>query len=409
VVFSADDGRADHLPAGDLGRVVARASERAAHQNVYVGVGLQDRDAVLARALLLERQRAEREDRTPRPVSLRYRRGWACTVLALPGLFLDLDLGTRGHVAPNLPADEAQARGALEADFPLPPSLYVHSGHGLYGWWLFKEPWVFGGEDERDEAQALLRRFRATLTARWQARGWRLDPVAELARVLRPVGTVNRKPGLPPVPVRLLPGGSGARYAPSDFEPHLLDDDHAPAVWDGYDADTDDTPARLQPIVAGCAFVRHVRDDAEGLCEPDWYAGLSILARCEGGRATAHAWSRPDPRYSEAGTEAKLEHALTGAGPRTCAHIRVHLGFAGCDGCPHRGAVKSPIVLGRPEPAGTVEQKADGTLVRRLPEPRRPRGISLPPPVRPAGVPLPAPERPRGVPLSHGVTEEVRS
>jgi hypothetical protein len=230
VVFSTDDRRADQLPASDLGRVTARAIERAVHQNVYVGVGLQDREAMLHRALELERRRAERAARAPRPVWLRYRRGWACTVCALPGLFLDLDLGTEGHATANLPADEAQARAALEADFPLPPTLCVHSGHGLYGWWLFKELWTLDGDAERGEAQALLRRFRATLIARWEARGWHLDPVAELARVLRPVGTVNRKPGLPPVPVRLLPGGSGERYAPDDFGPYLLDDDYAPTV-----------------------------------------------------------------------------------------------------------------------------------------------------------------------------------
>jgi primase-polymerase (primpol)-like protein len=41
-----------------------------------------------------------------------------------------------------------------------------------------------------------------------------------------------------------------------------------------------------------------------------------------------------------------------------------------------------------PAPGGAVEQKADGTLVRRLPEPRRPRGVVLPTPECPSGVPL---------------------
>jgi hypothetical protein len=83
---------------------------------------------------------------------------------------------------------------------------------------------------------------------------------------------------------------------------------------------------------------------------------MSILARCEDGRATAHEWSRPDPRYVPGDTEAKLEQALTAAGPRTCAHIERHLGFTGCAGCPSRGQVKSPIVLGRlASPVGTVE------------------------------------------------------
>ena len=46
--------------------------------------------------------------------------------------------------------------------------------------------------------------------------------------------------------------------------------------------------AHLEPIVSGCGWMRHCRDDAAELREPAWYAALGILARCEDGTRVAH-------------------------------------------------------------------------------------------------------------------------
>ncbi len=106
--------------------------------------------------------------------------------------------------------------------------------------------------------------------------------------------------------------------------------------------------------------MRHVRDDARQLPEPDWYAGLSILGRCADGEALAHAWSRAYPHYSAAETTEKLGHALE-HGPRTCAAIHQQLGFAACRRCPHFQQITSPIVLGTPHrPLGGAEAAALG-------------------------------------------------
>ena len=107
--------------------------------------------------------------------------------------------------------------------------------------------------------------------------------------------------------------------------------------------------ALIEPIVAACPWMRHCRDDAAWLPEPEWYAMLSVIGRCQDGERLAHEWSAPYPRYSEKETAKKLEHALTAAGPVTCARVEELTGGEWCKNCELRGMITSPIVLGNPE------------------------------------------------------------
>jgi hypothetical protein len=94
----------------------------------------------------------------------------------------------------------------------------VHSGGGLYGHWLFKEPYIITAPAEHDTIKQLAERFTYTLVEAGKQRGWTLDALGDLARVLRPPGTINFKYGKL---VEVL-HESGARYNPSDFD-WLLD------------------------------------------------------------------------------------------------------------------------------------------------------------------------------------------
>ena len=86
----------------------------------------------------------------------------------------------------------------------------------------------------------------------------------------------------------------------------------------------------IELIIAGCAFMRHCQDDAATLSEPEWYAALSIVGRCEEGEELAHAWSSPHPAYSQEETADKVAHALGNAGPRTCEYIEGRTSMARC-------------------------------------------------------------------------------
>jgi hypothetical protein len=97
-----------------------------------------------------------------------------------------------------------------------------------------------------------------------------------------------------------------------------------------------------------CAFIRHCRDEAVTLTEPDWHAMMSNVAQCNDGAAAVHRLSVLYPGYSSEDTEGKIAHALADTGSHTCAFIQAcafiqRLGFQGCPsgGC----GVKAPIAL----------------------------------------------------------------
>ncbi|OPY59149.1 MAG: hypothetical protein A4E55_00366 [Pelotomaculum sp. PtaU1.Bin035] len=167
---------------------------------MYFGISPQDKAAAVAKG----------KDNT---------RGYMETALACPGMWLDLDIRGAAHKSNKLPPT-LDAAIALIKEFPLEPTVLVHSGHGLQAWWLFKELWVFDTPEERKEAQDLVQRFQMTMKSKAEAHGWEIDSTFDLARVLRLPGTFNRK--LKPEPVRVL-HDTPYRYVPYDFEEYLVD------------------------------------------------------------------------------------------------------------------------------------------------------------------------------------------
>lgn len=92
-----------------------------------------------------------------------------------------------------------------------------------------------------------------------------------------------------------------------------------------------------------CDFLKHCKDDAATLSEPEWYAAASVVGRFEGGRAKFHALSKPHPEYSVTLTDEKLDQALGSTGPRTCQGIQAIWGK--CFGCKYFEKIKSPVVI----------------------------------------------------------------
>jgi putative DNA primase/helicase len=108
------------------------------------------------------------------------------------GLWADVDIADPAHKKPNLPPTIEDARGLVES-MGVPPSIIVHSGHGLHAWWLFQEPWVFEGEEDRKSAMAASQSWNDQLRQKARPRGWDVDATHDLARVLRVPGTLNCK------------------------------------------------------------------------------------------------------------------------------------------------------------------------------------------------------------------------
>lgn len=81
----------------------------------------------------------------------------------------------------------------LIASMGLAPSVVVLSGHGLQPHWIFERPVTMNTAEERDRVKRLLVGLQAILRGKAVAKGWTLDKTADLARVLRIPGTLNRK------------------------------------------------------------------------------------------------------------------------------------------------------------------------------------------------------------------------
>lgn len=150
-------------------------------------------------------------------------RGGADLARYLPGLWADVDLAGPGHKhdpakhdGRELPPDEEAGRQLVRESGLPAPSLWVHSGGGLYPWWLLDEP--LGLDDDNRTGTALLSSvWQGALHQAGRRLGYEYGAgVGDLARVLRVPGTINRKTD-DPRPCRLLED-TRARYTLAEFQ-----------------------------------------------------------------------------------------------------------------------------------------------------------------------------------------------
>lgn len=130
-------------------------------------------------------------------------RGGESTIISIPGLWADLDIGEVGHKPASLPnpPDEQDALRIIDG---LPdPSMLMHSGGGLQAFWIFDNPWVFETKEQKAEAKKAIQEWANLLEERGKELGFHVDKVADLARILRVPGSINHKEGLKrPVQIR---------------------------------------------------------------------------------------------------------------------------------------------------------------------------------------------------------------
>lgn len=144
-------------------------------------------------------------------------RGKADDVVGIVGLWADVDCGppTKGMATPRTEGKNRpptlEAASDLIARLGVQPSIVVHSGHGLQPWWLFKEFLPVA-----DGAAQLAELWGRTIKAVAFSDGYAVDSVWDLARVLRPPGTMNRK--AEPVKVTAVGSEPLLRYEPDDIK-----------------------------------------------------------------------------------------------------------------------------------------------------------------------------------------------
>lgn len=120
-------------------------------------------------------------------------------------------------------------------------------------------------------------------------------------------------------------------------------------------ADESEVKPIVDNIILKCAWLKHCRDDAATLPEPEWYRMASLLSRCENGHEIFHEWSKAYAGYTEKETDDKYDHAKGASAPFSCEAIS-EINGAYCKDCAARQAAdagnepafKSPIAHGYP-------------------------------------------------------------
>lgn len=123
-------------------------------------------------------------------------------IAGIAGLWLDVDIAP--DKCPDLSSAFQVANAIAE------PTLIINSGGGLHCWHLLEQPMAIDDPETRSKVATLADAWVTAHQKVAEQHGWKIDPVKDLARLLRVPGTVNGKT-TPGRPVETLTTG-GPRY-----------------------------------------------------------------------------------------------------------------------------------------------------------------------------------------------------
>ena len=103
------------------------------------------------------------------------------------------------------------------------------------------------------------------------------------------------------------------------------------------------TPFDADLIAKKCQQVKLVKETG-GKDYEQWRRVIGILKFCTDGEALSHSWSSQAQEYSHYETQQKFNTWSTA--PSTCEALMAS-NPTGCEGCPSKGRIKTPLVLGR--------------------------------------------------------------
>ena len=303
-LWTLPDKKTYSFSVSDLDGMAEKAIQLSEEdKEVYVCVGLTD---------------------SPLPASSRTSRA---NVAAIPGLWADIDIRHDAHKSKHLPETIEEAKAIIPPQFP--PSLLVHSGHGLQVWWVYREP---------DAPDGLCERLQAVMRGKATLHGWTLDATHDAARVLRVPGTVNHKSK--PVPVQVLEE-SDIRYNPENFDDVLPEVKRAAPSVEAHDFERLPTDGVVADIYSNCKFIRQFVEKIKEQDEPHCMAAYSNLMRARDGEAFCWGLCQEGfgEKFNEKQTGERLSHYMDCA-PISCDYIKEKLGGP-CEGC-RRYEMKNP-------------------------------------------------------------------
>ena len=297
-------------------------------------------------------------------------------------LFFDLDVGTAANKYPTQ-ADALRGLKAFVVATHLPKPIVASSGGGLHVYWPLEHAL---------DSNTQWRTLAAKMKALAQHHGLLADPMrtTDTSSVLRVPGTFNRKDPNNPRPVQILLGNTQASN--NDTIGQLIEDALIRAgvtvtptprrtmVDDLLGSNTQiqsGPPVGFPALVAACKQVRSIVAVKGNVSEPFWYASIGLVRYCEDGERAAHYISSGHPDYDKDATDQKLfQLESKQVGPTTCEKLE-SVNPGGCDGCPRKGVVKSPLSAARqteqaPAPVVPAPASIPNAVAQALPPPPAP-------------------------------------
>ena len=225
----------------------------------------------------------------------------------------------------------------------LPRPLLVNSGRGIHAYWPLSAPVT------RAEWEPVANRFNELCILH---KFYVDTSVFEVSRVLRIPGTFNFKDE-PPSEVTIISDCEDIEY--TKFRDLLgvkeLKKIDAPKqelseLAKSLLSNTTISFSRIMRKSAngeGCAQLLHAYQNQDSISEPLWWDALSVAHLCVDRATAIHKISDQHPEYDYEDTESK---ASTTSGAHHCTTFEKH-NPGGCEGCPWKGRIKTPLSLGR--------------------------------------------------------------
>ena len=252
---------------------------------------------------------------------------------------------------------------AKEIGWPKP--MIVDSGNGVHAYWPLTK------DIAHDKWVKLAKGLKATLFHCKVI----ADPTrtADFASILRPAGSVNRKNGAAkPVTVKRDCSPIEPAELASALQSYMVENGvklikETPKreyVSNGLNDDLiahlpqyPDLPVDANMVADKCAQVAAMRDTQGDVGYEHWRGVIGLLTHCEDGRTLAEQWSARREETGHSQVDWDIRYDTWGAGPTTCEFFETN-GCGACEGCPMKGKIKTPLVLGRqaPENTETVEE-----------------------------------------------------
>lgn len=293
----------------EIEKVAKTAEDIGKKTNVFFGVGL--RNKILKNGL----------------------RGSEKDILCIGALYADIDVKGDAHAEKSLPETTSEAASFLN-NLDIKPSIIVNSGNGIHGYWLLKEPFNIETNQDKSYIVSIFKGFGRYINLEAKKRGWRIDNVYDLARILRVPGTINHK----------LKDGAMCEVIESNLKRYSLEKFSQYVHCNDIIAPIVKNAQGVEKVAQNCEFIKYCVKNAADLPEPLWHAMVTNIAPLKWGNDSVHQFSKNYPKYSFYETERKIERAISENKPHTCEYIKNNLNFD----CGKNCFVKAPIVYGLP-------------------------------------------------------------